>query len=58
MIKNKKSLAGTSERNLTPKLYPKPKGYSNTLELVLICILILLLSGLVTFYILLKFQLI
>lgn len=43
MTKNKKSLAGTSESILTtPKLYPKPKRISNSLESAIMVALILI----------------
>lgn len=43
MDKNKKSLAATSERILTtPKLYPKPKRISNSLESTIMIALILI----------------
>lgn len=43
MSKNKKSPAGTSESILTtPKLYPKPKRISNSLESAIMVALILI----------------
>ena len=52
MSENKKSLAGTSERILTPKLYPKPKRISNSLESAIMVALILITSIAITAFIL------
>jgi len=60
MIINKKSLAGTSERNLTPKLYPKPKRLSNSQEAIIIITLIvfdaIILTGFILFVLWIIYQ--
>lgn len=53
MPENKKSLAGTSERlQTTPKLYPKPKRISNSLESALMVAMILIVAIATTAFIL------
>lgn len=53
MIKNKKSLAGTSESiKISPKLYPKQKRISNSLEAAIMVTLILITSIAITAFIL------
>ena len=53
MIKNKKSLAGTSESiQISPKLYPKPKRISNSLESAIMVTMILITAIATTAFIL------